>query len=136
LEDSFMPRILLQGIRKTNRADNDDLYILRDQLIHNNTELLDLLPPLCISCKSNKQYKIWIEESKGLGSQGTFGYEAIYWVRCTNCCDSFEMLYSDYKRILPILKLNIKLKQGKITEYEHSSKVAKVKEKLYKKSML
>jgi len=124
-----MPLIHFNIIRKTRRIDKDNLIIYRDQLRHEGRDLIKFLPSECVDCKSNDKYRIWIEEEKGLGSQGN---DTIYWVRCTKCSDSFTIPYKDYKSILPILKLNIQLDNGTIDPSYHEMKVIKHKNKLIK----
>ena len=126
-------RIFSRAARAEYRIDDDDLYIYKNQLAYNGVDLLNTFPSVCIDCQATDKYKIWIQEVKGLGSVGNYGKEVIYWRRCINCIDTFELPFEDYNKISSIIKLNKKLSLGKIDELKHQVKVEVILQKLYKK---
>jgi len=119
--------------RNESRKDKNNLFIMREQLVYNGFDLIKRIPSLCIACKENDSYKVWIQEISGQGGLGSFGVETVYWCRCMHCSDGFEIILEDYSKIRPILKLNLKLQQGKISDDVHQNKIEKIKEKLYRK---
>lgn len=109
------PFIKINITRNENRIDNDDMYILRNQLQYEGVDLLETFPSICVECKSTEKYKIWIQKITGLASTGNYGSETVYWRRCCNCNDSFELPDGEYFKISKIIKLNQKLSSGKIS---------------------
>lgn len=109
------------------------IFIYRNQLQYNGVNLLETFPSICIDCKATDKYKIWIQVVKGLGSASDYGREVVYWKRCCNCIDAFELPSNEYFMISKIIKLNQKLSLGKISDEKHQMKVEIIMQKLYKR---
>ncbi len=128
--------VWIRADKRERRVDKDNQSIMREQLSYNGSDFFKRIPSICVDCKANKAYKIWIQKITGLGSHVTGGLEYVYWIKCTKCNDAFEMTESDYMMMKPFINLNIKLEEGKIDLDQYQIKNDKFLMKLAKKKKM
>lgn len=113
------------GKEKVDSKKLGKIYTNQMYLECNNKWLLSRISPICENCSKNNYYSIY----KNISAQvGIFAQiESIYKIACPDCNEAIELDREEYYIIEPIVKLNKKLEEGKIDEYQFDRKMEKIK---------
>ena len=97
------------------------------QLVYEGKSFVPRIPVLCDESKES-DYELWLEDRFFI-----FIFKTRYVIFCKNCGERLELDINEYISINKVVRLNNKLKKGKIDKELYLIKLNKLKNRLSKK---